>query len=148
MAATTKIVPEQYLMQQEHPLTKQRKHAIESRRQHANRWIGVDLDGTLARSEGWRGYDHIGEPIDRMVRRVHDWLDEGITVKVLTARVGSPNSVQPAIQRRLIHRWLRLRCNLPSLQIVANKDEDMIELWDDRVVQVVPNTGLRADGEK
>ena len=83
-----------------------------------------------------------------MVRRVHDWLDEGITVKVLTARVGSPNSVQPAIQRRLIHRWLRLRCNLPSLQIVANKDEDMIELWDDRVVQVVPNTGLRADGEK
>jgi hypothetical protein len=24
----------------------------------------------------------------------------------------------------------------------------MVELWDDRAIQVVPNTGLRADGVK
>ena len=28
-------------------------------------WIGVDLDGTLARYDGWRGIDHIGEPMPR-----------------------------------------------------------------------------------
>ena len=27
------------------------------------------------------------------------------------------------------------------------KDFRMIQLWDDRCVQVIPNTGLRADGE-
>jgi hypothetical protein len=26
-------------------------------------WIGVDLDGTLAHYDGWKGIDHIGEPI-------------------------------------------------------------------------------------
>ena len=26
-------------------------------------WIGVDLDGTLARYDGWKGIEHIGEPI-------------------------------------------------------------------------------------
>lgn len=24
------------------------------------RWIGVDLDGTLAEYDGWRGWKHIG----------------------------------------------------------------------------------------
>ena len=30
---------------------------------------------------------------------------------------------------------------LPSLEITNAKDMDMIELWDDRCVQVIPNTG-------
>jgi len=25
-------------------------------------WVGVDLDGTLAHYDGWKGADHIGEP--------------------------------------------------------------------------------------
>jgi hypothetical protein len=108
----------------------------------------VDLDGTLARSEGWSGYHEVGEPIDLMVKRIRDWLADGLNVKIMTARVGSPDKGHPDMQRRLIQRWLRVKCHLPSLQIVSSKDEDMIELWDDKAVQVVPNTGLRADGEQ
>jgi hypothetical protein len=26
-------------------------------------WVGVDLDGRLARYDGWQGASHIGEPI-------------------------------------------------------------------------------------
>lgn len=33
-------------------------------------WIGVDLDGTLAHYEGWKGVEHIGEPIPAMVERI------------------------------------------------------------------------------
>lgn len=40
-------------------------------------WIGVDLDGTLAHYDGWKGADHIGEPIPAMVERVKQWLSEG-----------------------------------------------------------------------
>ena len=40
-------------------------------------WIGVDLDGTLAHYKGWKGRDHIGEPIPAMMQRVKQWLEEG-----------------------------------------------------------------------
>jgi hypothetical protein len=33
-------------------------------------WIGVDLDATLAKYDGWKSADHIGEPIPAMVDRV------------------------------------------------------------------------------
>lgn len=33
-----------------------------------------------------------------------------------------------------------------KLPITNVKDYGMIELWDDRAVQVIPNTGRRADG--
>lgn len=33
-------------------------------------WYAVDLDGTLAHYDGWRGEDHIGDPIPPMVERI------------------------------------------------------------------------------
>lgn len=30
-------------------------------------WLGVDLDGTLAVYDKWRGIEHIGAPIPAMV---------------------------------------------------------------------------------
>ena len=41
-------------------------------------WIGVDLDGTLARYEGWAGSHDMGEPIAAMVDRVRAWRAEGV----------------------------------------------------------------------
>jgi len=52
-----------------------------------NGWIGVDLDGCLARYEGWKGIEHIGEPVPAMLDRVHAWIDEGKIVKIFTARI-------------------------------------------------------------
>ena len=50
-------------------------------------WIGVDLDGTLAKYDGWHGIEHIGMPIRPMMERVRTWLAMGIQVKIFTARV-------------------------------------------------------------
>lgn len=97
-------------------------------------WIGVDLDGTLAKYNGWKGMEHIGEPVIPMMLRVQKWLSEGKTVKIFTARACVPEAVPH------IKAWLSSH-NLGDLEITNIKDFGMIELWDDRCVQVIPNTG-------
>lgn len=47
---------------------------------------------------------------------------------------------------RAIRDWLELQ-GLPRLTVQAHKDYQMWELWDDRAVQVIKNTGDRADGQ-
>ena len=39
-------------------------------------WVGVDLDGTLAHWDGWKGVEHIGEPIQPMIARVNAWVGD------------------------------------------------------------------------
>lgn len=107
-------------------------------------WIGVDLDGTLAEYHGWVGPQHIGRPVKRMARRVREWLAEGKRVKILTARA-TPGRPEYDEVIEAIEKWC-LRHLGQVLEITNEKDFGMTELWDDRAVQVVPNTGRRADG--
>lgn len=105
-------------------------------------WIGVDLDGTLARYDGWREGE-IGEPIPAMVDRVKEWLKEGMEVRIVTARVGDGHGhgdAQKWEQASLIAAWTKKHIGV-ALRATASKDLDMIELWDDRAIQVRKNTG-------
>ncbi len=106
-----------------------------------NGWIGVDLDGTLAIYDGWRGPGHIGEPIPLMLDRVREWLAAGQEVRIVTARASIKEQIPP------IERWLEEH-GIGGLKVTNEKDFGMHELWDDRAVQVIPNTGRRADGGK
>jgi len=106
-------------------------------------WIGVDLDGTIAMYGGWQGADHIGEPIPPMVERVKDWLARGIEVKIFTARVAFD---EDGSVRKSIEMWCEKHIGA-TLPVTCSKDYGMVELWDDRCVQVIPNTGRRADGK-
>src|SRR6185295_15163214 len=102
------------------------------------------LDGTLARYDGWRGVAHIGEPVPAMLERVKEWLDAGIEVRIFTARVcRTGDELTEALQP--IQCWCleHIGCVLPVTNV---KDFGMVELWDDRAVQVEPNTGRRLDG--
>ncbi len=65
-------------------------------------WIGVDLDGTLARYDGWRGVEHVGAPIPATVERVLPLLAEGWDVRVFTARVSGDDAEQA---RAPIEAW-------------------------------------------
>lgn len=109
-----------------------------------NGWIGVDLDGTLAHYEGWQGADHVGEPIPEMLERVQRWLTEGKNVRIFTARVSSDGSAKrdtdAAVARLAINAWCEKHLGR-TLRITNVKDFAMVELWDDRAVQVVCNTG-------
>ena len=105
-------------------------------------WIGVDLDGTLAKYDGWKGAGHIGEPIPAMVDRVKAWLKNGRDVRIFTARVGPQKDVNDIVRaREAIAKWCRIHIGR-ELEMTATKDFACIQIWDDRAVQVIPNTGL------
>jgi hypothetical protein len=108
-------------------------------------WIGVDLDGTLAHYDGWKGMAHIGAPVEAMFDRVRAWIDEGREVRIFTARVCRQPDGSHRMARRHIINWLEAN-GLPELateEAITNvKDFAMVELWDDRAVQVEINTGL------
>ncbi len=105
-------------------------------------WIGVDLDGCLAKYEGWVNAGHVGEPVPKMLARVKCWLAEGIEVRIFTARVGPQKDVNETIRaREAIEKWCQEHLHA-VLPITATKDFQMMSLWDDRCVQVIPNSGV------
>ena len=82
-----------------------------------------------------------------MVQRVKNWLQSGMTVKIFTARfcehgqIISHNNGQTVIDVVTpIEEWC-LKHLGRKLDVTNVKDYDMLELWDDRAVQVIPNTG-------
>ena len=105
-------------------------------------WIGVDLDGTLAEYDHWRGIAHIGPPVPAMLERVKRWLAEGKDVRIFTARVSDRDKM---LATHSIVEWCREHIGRP-LPVTNIKDFGMVELWDDRAVQVERNTGRRMDG--
>lgn len=114
-----------------------------------NGWIGVDLDGTLAEYGAWKGPTSIGKPIPRMVERVKKWIGEGREVRIVTARASGTSAKANGVTRAqivyAIKQWCREHIGV-ELPVTNEKDFAMIELWDDRCVQVIPNTGERVDG--
>lgn len=105
-------------------------------------WYGFDLDGTLARYDGWKGIDHIGEPIPAMVALIKRLHAEGKIVKVMTARVAPRNdTVNGHDARYYVCEWCAKHLGFTP-DVVFQKDAHMIQLYDDRVKQVVPNTGI------
>lgn len=101
-------------------------------------WIGVDLDGTLAHYDHWRGLDHIGLPVPAMLARVLRWREEGRDVRIFTARASHPDEGTQAV--RVIREWCLLYIG-ETLKVTYHKDFEMDELWDDRCVSVEKNTG-------
>jgi len=124
-------------------------------------WIAVDLDGTLALYNDASGIEVIGPPIQKMLMRVQRWLAEGSDVRIFTARVYPLPLIEvddnldtifstdrenfARIQAIKIREWCHFHLG-KSLPITCQKDYMMAQLWDDRCVQVIPNTGIRADG--
>lgn len=102
------------------------------------KWIGVDLDGTLAKHDG-KPDGAIGKPLQPMLDRVKRWIEDGREVRIFTARADS------SLQRLMIGRWLEEH-GLPALAITNKKDWEMQELWDDRAIRVKHNEGDPCSG--
>ena len=128
-------------------------------------WYGFDLDGTLAKYDGWKGIDNIGDPVWPMVNLMKGMHQEGKVVKVMTARVApkekpetgdnpylknhwcipEPDAMPWALKRswgplEFIQEWCYRHLGFVP-EIVYQKDHLMLELYDDRVKQVIPNLG-------
>ena len=110
-----------------------------------NGWIGVDLDGTLAKYNGWIAADYIGPPIPKMVDRIRNWVTNGQEIRIFTSRV-SPisakhNDIKVERIREIIEEWLIDVFGF-SLPITHEKDFAMVALYDDMsLYQIQKNTG-------
>lgn len=107
-------------------------------------WIGLDLDGTLAHYDGYKGPTDIGEPITPMLERVMGFLEAGWEVKIMTARVWHDGTISRMIEAMeaegVIRGWCIKHLGV-ILPVTCMKDPDMFFLLDDRAVQVEKNTG-------
>jgi len=113
-------------------------------------WIAVDLDGTLAHWDE-SAFPAIGPPIPVMVARVQGWITEGKDVRIFTARVGPATIAECAVFGKSPQEWRMYQIGLIEnfciaqfgvpLAITCAKDFKLVELWDDRAVQMETNTG-------
>ena len=99
--------------------------------------IAVDLDGTLAYYDHWRGIEHIGPPIIAMRDRVRQWLRDGKRVIIFTARITGEHEGKA---RAYIEQWL-WQNDIGITEITNIKQPHMVQFWDDRAVAIRQNTG-------
>ena len=100
-------------------------------------WIGVDLDGTLARDDAEGHFEPpypLGKPVPEMIEMVKSLLAAGITVKIFSARACELESIP------IIQAWTE-KHGLGRLEVTNQKDYDLIRYYDDRAIQVLPNQG-------
>ena len=117
-------------------------------------WVGFDFDGTLAYYSKEEAVDAsgkhdnlwLGKPIPLTLDCLKKWLDIGVEVRILTARVSSlPFLEKPTEEQQVVLKiqdWC-LQYLGRILPVTCIKDKDMFCLYDDRVIQLLKNTGLR-----
>lgn len=96
--------------------------------------ILVDLDGTLAHYDYFRGVDHVGEPIMPMVTRVLDWLNSGKDVRIFTARASRADCIPAVVE------WCKKHLGR-EIPVTNQKDFESWLIFDDRAIPVEYNTG-------
>jgi len=126
-------------------------------------WCGWDFDRTLVTYTGWKGPGHVGETIEPSLSALIQHLEAGDRVKIFTARIHPVLTVSLSSELTVVsgtsngdflagreaflavQRW----CieNLGHvLEITCVKDKACTVLYDDIAIQIIPNTGRRADG--
>lgn len=115
------------------------------------KWIGVDLDGTLAFDIVGEEYDPsiIGPPVPAMVAIVKEHLANGDHVRIFTARAstrdwhtvfdGTETEYRRHVER-VIEAWCLEHLGV-ELEVTCEKDYLMKMLYDDRAKQVIRNEG-------
>lgn len=108
--------------------------------------ILVDFDRTLAFYESWEKSGRVlGHPIPAMVERVRRWLDDGLEVRIFTARASESNPNWRE-DTAAIQRWCVVYLGT-ALPVTNQKDFETVAIWDDLAVTVESNTGWRWSSE-
>lgn len=124
-----------------------------------NSHILVDLDGTLAHYDAWKGIEHIGEPVPAMLARVKKWMEAGEDVRIFTARIYPSVKFEnitsfvlakekPETQEEraevaglFIREWCVKHLG-KMLPITCRKNFETREIHDDRAVGILLNKGI------
>ena len=104
-------------------------------------WIGVDLDGTLAEEQDPFDPLTIGKPVPEMVEKVKKALEDGVEVRVFTARLAD-EKLRGQIREK-IREYTREHIGR-ELDSTSEKDPGLREIWDDKARRVRKDEGTFA----
>jgi len=108
-------------------ISEEEKQRYEHPTFYGSGYIAVDFDFTLKKDISFNN-----PPITKMLELVKYWMSLGIKVKIFTAKTTA--------QIPQVKDWLN-KYGIGSLEVTNLKIIGMRELWDDRAVTVIPNTG-------
>lgn len=99
--------------------------------------VAVDLDGTLAQYDGWKGVDHFGPPIDGAREFLRGLQDMGVRILIYTTRTNfSVNGGNLTVLHLvdLVERYLQEH-DLPFDEVYAGEGKPLCAaIVDDRAV--------------
>ena len=104
--------------------------SMEERDWKAERIISVDFDGVLSSYDGWKGDDHLDEPLDGAKEFISKLINSGYKPVVFTTR-----------EPKLISNWLK-EFGFPNLEVTNTKYPSTVYI-DDRCV--APGFDARRD---
>ncbi len=102
--------------------------------------VCVDLDGVLARYDGWRGVEHFGEPLPGAIEFTRD-LMEWADVIIFTSRLRADGGKKPLHEReKLVRQWLDEH-GFRYAEVYAGQGKPTASAYiDDRAVSCNPQT--------
>lgn len=106
-----------------------------------NKWIGFDLDGTLAVWTEWGPVTEIGAPISDMVELAKRLIDQGQDVRIFTARSFELDGSTIPAGLAAIEAWCLQHLG-KVLPVTNRKDYACRCILDDRAIAVDSNTGM------
>ena len=101
------------------------RHSLKDPFRFKPRWIGVDLDGTLAKKGKYYTGD-IGEVLPKMREKLLSHIAKGMEVKIFTARVAQPcdkTGRNPNEIKLFIQDWLEAN-EMPRLDVTCVKSRE------------------------
>lgn len=93
--------------------------------------IAVDLDGTIAKYDDWKGEDVIGDPIEGAVKFVTELRDRGFDVVIFSARAGTElglNAIWHWLQAHHLEKLVVEVTNVKSYRFSVMVDDRAIYL--------------------
>lgn len=79
---------------------------LERRNKRPERILAVDLDGTLAEFDHWRGYTHIGKSIKKTASLVRKAKKEGAYIIIFTCRTTTADNEPYLLSLNVVSEWL------------------------------------------
>lgn len=106
------------------------------------KWLAVDIDGTLAEYLGWTGEHTIGSVIPAIADRVKQRYAEGWKIAIFTANLDCDQD-EAAVVVSNIWEWLSQNSLAQYIsEITCIKKKCFTEFWDDRAKAVEKNHGV------
>ena len=96
--------------------------------EYPDAWVGFDYDGTLATYHDPNNPD--GTPIRKMVERCKQYISNGVTVKVFTARAATTDLADLKRNVAMIEEFCIKHIGV-KLEVTAMKDRKMVRCYDD-----------------